>query len=168
MTAPQARRVPLPFSPSKTGVTPWCWVGLGVSQAASKLSRCANGETPPQPSPQGGGSAPRLRHDHDSCLANGRVPVGPGYAAASYFRQIAFSPSGTMIGAAYAHDRDNGGAVQFWNVSTGETLQTDVFELWPWDFAFSRFGDRYAFFSASGLLGVAKAPYVSPDRKLRR
>ncbi|MFL6590050.1 MAG: hypothetical protein ACJ8M4_07750 [Chthoniobacterales bacterium] len=46
------------------------------------------------------------------------------------------------------------------------TLQTDMFELWPWDFAFSRLGDRYAFYSASGLLGVAKAPYPSSARKL--
>lgn len=52
-----------------------------------------------------------------------------------HFPQIAFSPNGTVIGAAY--DQDNRGAVQFWDVNTGNTLQTDLFQLWPWDFAFS-------------------------------
>jgi len=76
-----------------------------------------------------------------------------------HFPKIAFAPGGTIIGASYSHDHDNAGAVQFWNVNTGATLQTDVFELFPWDFAFSRLDGRYAFYSASGLLGVANAPY---------
>jgi WD40 repeat protein len=76
-----------------------------------------------------------------------------------HFPKIAFAPGGTIIGASYSHDHDNGGAVQFWNVNTGATMQTDMFDLFPWDFAFSRVGDWYAFYSASGLLGVAKAPY---------
>lgn len=84
------------------------------------------------------------------------------------FPKIAFSPGGTIIGSAYAHDRDNGGAVQFWDVNTGQTLQTDMFELWPWDFAFSRLGNRYAFFSASGSLGVAQAPYPVDARNPNR
>jgi WD40 repeat protein len=84
------------------------------------------------------------------------------------FPKIAFSPGGTIIGAAYAHDHDNGGAVQFWDVNTGQTLQTDLFELWPWDFAFSRLGNKYAFYSASGLLGVASAPYPSTARNPNR
>ena len=70
-----------------------------------------------------------------------------------------FFSGGTIIGAAFSYDhQDNAGAVQFWDVNTGATVQTDVFGLWPWDFAFSRLGNRYAFYSASGLLGVAKAP----------
>ncbi len=84
------------------------------------------------------------------------------------FPKIAFSPGGTIIGAAYAHDHDNGGAVQFWDVKTGQTLQTDLFEQWPWDFAFSRLGNQYAFYSASGLLGVAKAPYPQTNRNPNR
>ena len=78
--------------------------------------------------------------------------------------EIAFSPNGTIIGAAYSRDHENGGAVQFWNVSTGATVQTDMFELFPWDFAFSPLGNRYAFYSASGLFGVAKAPYPATNR----
>ena len=74
-----------------------------------------------------------------------------------HFPKIAFSPNGTVIGAAYSRDHENGGAVQFWSVNTGATIQTDMFELFPWDFAFSRLGNRYAFYSASGLLGVARA-----------
>jgi WD40 repeat protein len=84
-----------------------------------------------------------------------------------HFPQIAFSPSGTIIGAAYSHGQDNGGAVQFWDVNSGLTVQTDTFGLWPWDFAFSPPGNRYAFFSASGLLGVAKAPSTAFTRSLR-
>ncbi|MEY2488706.1 MAG: hypothetical protein QOC70_648 [Verrucomicrobiota bacterium] len=76
-----------------------------------------------------------------------------------HFPKIAFSQDGAIIGASYSHDHDNAGAVQFWNVNTGATMQTDVFELFPWDFALSRLGGRYAFYSASGLLGVANAPY---------
>ena len=71
--------------------------------------------------------------------------------------EIAFSPNGTIIGAAYSRDHENGGAVQFWRVSSGATIQMDMFELFPWDFAFSRLGNWYAFYSASGLLGVARA-----------
>ncbi len=85
-----------------------------------------------------------------------------------HFPQIAFSPGGTILGAAYSHDQADSGAVQFWDVNTGGTVQTDTFNLWPWDFAFSRLGDRYAFFSASGLLGVAKAPYPATNRNPRR
>jgi WD40 repeat protein len=85
-----------------------------------------------------------------------------------HFPQIAFSPGGTIIGGAYSHDQADSGAVQFWDVNTGQTLQTDTFELWPWDFAFSRLGERYAFFSASGLLGVAKAPYPVDARNPNR
>jgi len=79
-----------------------------------------------------------------------------------HFPKIAFSPGGTVIGAAFSHDQADTGAVQFWDVNTGATIQTDMFELWPWDFAFSRLGNRYAFYSASGLFGVAKAPYRRP------
>jgi len=71
--------------------------------------------------------------------------------------EIAFSPNGTIIGAAYSRDHENGGAIQFWRVSSGATIQMDMFELFPWDFAFSRLGNWYAFYSASGLLGVARA-----------
>ena len=74
-----------------------------------------------------------------------------------HFPKIAFSPAGTVIGASYSHDHDNAGAVQFWNVNTAATIQMDMFELFPWDFAFSPLGNRYAFYSASGLLGVARA-----------
>jgi WD40 repeat protein len=81
--------------------------------------------------------------------------------------EIAFSPNGTVIGAAYSHDHDNAGAVQFWNVNTGGTIQMDIFGLFPWDFAMSRLGNRYAFYSASGLLGVAKAPYPATSGILR-
>ena len=84
-----------------------------------------------------------------------------------HFPKIAFSPGGTIIGASYSHDQDNAGAVQFWEVSTGATVQTDMFELFPWSFAFSRLGNRYAFYSASGLLGVAKAPYPATNRTPR-
>jgi WD40 repeat protein len=84
------------------------------------------------------------------------------------FPKVAFAPGGTIIGAAYAHDHDNGGAVQFWDVNTGQTLQTDGFALWPWDFAFSRLGNQYAFYSASGLLGVARAPYPVANRNPNR
>jgi WD40 repeat protein len=80
------------------------------------------------------------------------------------FPKIAFSPGGTIIGAAFSHDQADTGAVQFWDVNTGHTVQTDMFELWPWDFAFSRLGNRYAFYSASGLFGVAKAPYPATNR----
>jgi WD40 repeat protein len=81
------------------------------------------------------------------------------------FPQIAFSPQGTIIGSAYAHDHDNGGAVQFWNVATANTVQVDDRPLWFWDFAFSPLGGTYAFFGADGLIGVAKAPQdPSPAR----
>jgi WD40 repeat protein len=83
------------------------------------------------------------------------------------FPKIAFSPGGTIIGAAFSHDQADTGAVQFWEVDTGRTVQTDMFELWPWDFAFSRLGNRYAFYSASGLFGVAKAPYPATNRTPR-
>lgn len=74
------------------------------------------------------------------------------------FPKIAFSPSGRVIGSAYAHDHDNGGAVQFWNVITANTLRVDERAFWFWDFAYSVLGDRYAFFGADGLIGVARAP----------
>jgi WD40 repeat protein len=85
-----------------------------------------------------------------------------------HFPKIAFSAGGAIIGASYSHDQDNAGAVQFWDVNTGATIQTDMFELFPWNFAFSRLGNRYAFYSASGLLGVAKAPYPATNRNPNR
>ena len=62
------------------------------------------------------------------------------------FPTVAFSPNGGIIGSSYAHDHDNGGAVQFWNVATANTLQVDARAFWFWDFAYSALGDRYAFF----------------------
>ena len=85
-----------------------------------------------------------------------------------HFPKIAFSPGGTIIGAAFSHDQADSGAVQFWDVNTGATIRTDIFELWPWDFAFSRLGNRYAFYSASGLFGVAQAPYPVDARNPNR
>jgi WD40 repeat protein len=78
------------------------------------------------------------------------------------FPQIAFSPKGNLIGSSYAHDHDNGGAVQFWDVQTGATVQVDQRSFWFWDFAFSPKGDTYGFFGADGLIGVAKAPPKTP------
>src|ERR1043166_3681263 len=74
------------------------------------------------------------------------------------FPRIGFSPQGTIIGSAYAHDHDNGGAVQFWNVKTAQTLQTDTRATWFWDFAFSPIRGVYGFFDADGLIGAAVAP----------
>ena len=74
------------------------------------------------------------------------------------FPEIDFSPQGSIIGSAFGHDHDNGGAVQFWNVNTATTLQVDERPLWFWDFAFSPRGGAYGFFGADGLVGVAKAP----------
>jgi len=74
------------------------------------------------------------------------------------FQKIGFSPKGDVIGSSYAHDHDNGGAVQFWNVTTANTVQLDERAFWFWDFAYSPLGDRYAFFGGDGLIGVAKAP----------
>jgi WD40 repeat protein len=74
------------------------------------------------------------------------------------FPKLGFSPEGDVIGSSYAHDHDNGGAVQFWNVSTANTVQLDERAFWFWDFAYSPLGDSYAFFGADGLIGVAKAP----------
>ena len=74
------------------------------------------------------------------------------------FPRLSFSPQGSIIGSAYAHDHDNGGAVQFWNVASGETVQLDERAFWFWDFAYSPVGEAYGFFGADGLIGVAKAP----------
>lgn len=74
------------------------------------------------------------------------------------FPQLAFTPAGDVIGASYAHDRDNAGAVQFWNVASGQTVRTDQYATWPWDFAFGPRGDVYAFFLGDGLSGVSTAP----------
>ncbi|MGI8821651.1 MAG: WD40 repeat domain-containing protein [Chthoniobacterales bacterium] len=73
------------------------------------------------------------------------------------FPRIAFTGGGRTVAAAYAHDHDNAGAVQFWNVATGQTQQLDVHDLWPWDFALAPAGDAYAFFRGDGLAGVAIA-----------
>ena len=77
------------------------------------------------------------------------------------FPRIGFSPRGTIIGSAYAHDHDNGGAVQFWYVANANTVQVDARPLWFWDFAFSPLGGAYGFFGADGLIGVARAPLDS-------
>lgn len=74
------------------------------------------------------------------------------------FPKIGFSPNGEIIGSAYTHDHDNGGAVQFWNVASASTVQLDARAFWFWDFAYSPSGYTYAFFGADGLIGVAKAP----------
>lgn len=74
------------------------------------------------------------------------------------FPTVAFSPSGNYIASAYAHDHDNGGAVQFWNVASTRTIQVDARAFWFWNFAYSPFGNTYAFFGADGLIGVAAAP----------
>ena len=76
------------------------------------------------------------------------------------FPTVAFSPNGEIIGSAYAHDHDNGGAVQFWNVASANTLQVDARAFWFWDFVYSSLGDRYAFFGGDGLIGVARAPSI--------
>jgi WD40 repeat protein len=76
------------------------------------------------------------------------------------FPHVAFSPNGSIIAAAYADDQSDGGSVQFWNVSTGESLRRDVRSLWPWDFAYSPFGKGYAFFGADGLIAKARAPLI--------
>jgi len=78
------------------------------------------------------------------------------------FPRVAFSPAGGVIAAAYSHDGDNSGAVQFWDIATGTSIRRDVRPLWPWDFAFSPLGKRYAFYGADGLVAVAKAPTIQP------
>jgi WD40 repeat protein len=78
------------------------------------------------------------------------------------FPHIAFTGGGQTIGASYAHDHDNAGAVQFWNVASSETVQLDTHDVWPWDFAVSPSGDAYAFFRGDGLTGVAGGPHLSP------
>src|SRR5207248_2856963 len=50
------------------------------------------------------------------------------------------------------------GAVHFWDFATAQTIQLDARTPWFWDFAYAPAGDRYAFFGADGLIGVAKAP----------
>ncbi len=79
------------------------------------------------------------------------------------FPTIAFTPGGDVIAASYAHDHDNAGAVQFWNVANGETQRLDRHDVWPWDFALSPAGDAYAFFRGDGLAGVAAAPASRTD-----
>ena len=78
------------------------------------------------------------------------------------FPRLAFSPAGDIIAASYAHDQDDGGSVQFWNVNTGQSLRRDVRALWPWNFAYSPYGKAYAFFGADGLIAKAKAPVITP------
>jgi WD40 repeat protein len=81
------------------------------------------------------------------------------------FPTVSFSPNSTIIAAAYGHDHDNGGAVQFWQVATGNTVQLDARPLFYWDFAYSPLGDTYGFFGGDGLIGVAKAPvFLRPRR----
>lgn len=74
------------------------------------------------------------------------------------FPKISFSPNSGIIAASYAHDSDNGGAVQFWHVGTGKTVQLDARPFWYWDFAYSPKADTYGFYGGDGLIGVAKAP----------
>ena len=78
------------------------------------------------------------------------------------FPRVWFSPRGEIIAAGYSHDHDNGGAVQFWDVARGNTVQMDAREFWFWDFAYSPIGGTYAFFCGDGLFGVAKAPTTKP------
>jgi WD40 repeat protein len=74
------------------------------------------------------------------------------------FPVVSFSQDSDIIAAAYAHDHDNGGAVQFWKVANARTLQIDARPFWYWDFAYSSRATVYAFFCGDGLIGVAKAP----------
>ncbi|MEY2488054.1 MAG: hypothetical protein QOH39_3702 [Verrucomicrobiota bacterium] len=81
------------------------------------------------------------------------------------FPKVGFSPNSAVIAAAFAHDHDNGGAVQFWNVATANTMQIDARSFWYWDFAYSPRGDSYAFFGGDGLIGVARAGRPSLGRQ---
>ncbi|MFL6209580.1 MAG: carboxypeptidase regulatory-like domain-containing protein [Pyrinomonadaceae bacterium] len=76
------------------------------------------------------------------------------------FPKVHFAPQGDRIAAAYSYQSGagNAGAVQFWDFASAQTIQLDARALWPWDCAYAPSGDRYAFFGADGLIGVAKAP----------
>ena len=81
------------------------------------------------------------------------------------FPKIGFSANSDIIAASYAHDHDNGGAVQFWKVATAQTIRSDSRPFWFWDFAYSPRADGYAFFCGDGLIGVAKAPQLRFDSR---
>jgi WD40 repeat protein len=74
------------------------------------------------------------------------------------FPHVSFSRNSDRVAAGFAHDHDNGGAVQFWDVASGKILRIDQRPFWYWDFAFSGDAQTYGFFCGDGLIGVAKAP----------
>jgi WD40 repeat protein len=74
------------------------------------------------------------------------------------FATIGFSPNGRIIGAGYADDRADSGAVQFWDVSSQESIRIDSQPLYIQGFAYSPNGLIYASIRADGIVTVAYAP----------
>jgi WD40 repeat protein len=74
------------------------------------------------------------------------------------FATIGFSPNGRTIGAGFADDMADTGAVKFWDVVSEKTLRIDSQPTYIQGFAYAPNGLTYASIRANGVVSVVYAP----------